>query len=56
MGFKKFKRPRNYLSESNVKKVAESIYMSKARYGLQLMGKIRWSEEDTQNRKFSRNY
>ena len=28
-------------------KVVESIYMSKVRYGLQLMGKIRWTEEDT---------
>ena len=32
-----------------MKKVAESIYMSKAVYGLQLIGKIRWSNLDTKH-------
>ena len=43
------KRLRNHLSNINVKKVAESIYMSKAVYGLQLIGKIRWSNLDTKH-------
>ena len=27
--------------------MAESLYISKLRYGAQLLGKIRWSNEDT---------
>ena len=44
------KRLRNHLNDKNIQKVAESIYMSKLMYGLQLMGKIRWKNSDpTQN-------
>ena len=43
------KRLRNHLSDKNVKKVAESIYMSKVMYGLQLLGKVRWTDQDSRN-------
>ena len=42
------KRLKNHLNDKNIQKVAESIYMSKVMYGLQSLGKIRWSESDTQ--------
>ena len=43
------KRLRNHMNYSNVKKVAESIYMSKVMYGLQLIGKIRWNNQDSKH-------
>ena len=35
------RRLKRQLNQENLKKVAESIYTSKTRYGLQLMGKVR---------------
>ena len=43
------KRLKNFLNQKALCKVAESIFMSKVRYGLQLMGKVRLSEEDPKN-------
>jgi hypothetical protein len=40
------RRLKNQLGKSALKKVAESIYISKLRYGTQLLGKIRWNEDD----------
>ena len=40
------RRLRNFISKAALKKVANSIFMSKVRYGLQLLGKVRWSEQD----------
>ena len=40
------KRLKNCIEPKALKKVAESLYMSKMRYGIQLMGKIRWAEEE----------
>ena len=40
------RRLKNQLGKRELKKVAESLYISKLRYGAQLLGKIRWSEED----------
>ena len=42
------KRLRNHLNDKNIQKVAESIFMSKIMYGLQLLGKIRWVTSDPQ--------
>ena len=42
------KRLRNHLNDKNIQKVAESIFMSKIMYGLQLLGKIRWAPSDPQ--------
>ena len=41
------KRLKNHLNDKNIQKVAESIYMSKLMYGLELLGKIRWSDSVT---------
>ena len=38
----------NQLSTNQLNKVADSIYTSKIRYGLPLQGKIRWSEEESE--------
>ena len=40
------RRLKNHLGKSALKKVAESIYISKLTYGTQLLGKIRWNEDD----------
>ena len=40
------RRLKNSVSQDSTKKVADSIYNSKIRYGLQLTGKIRWTKED----------
>ena len=40
------RRLRNKINTDCLRKVAESIYTSKIRYGLQLCSKIRWSEQD----------
>ena len=41
----------NYkINDTCLKKVADSIYTSKIRYGIQLCGKIRWSEQDPKER------
>ena len=41
------RRLRNHVNEECLKKVANSIYTSKIRYGLQLCGKVRSQPEDT---------
>ena len=41
------RRMKNHLSQDGLRKVAESLFNSKIRYGLQLCGKIRWKESDT---------
>jgi hypothetical protein len=41
------RRLKNTLTTCALKKVAESIYISKLRYGVQLLGKIRWNTDDT---------
>ena len=41
------RRMKNFLPPAGLRKVAESLYNSKIRYGLQLCGKIRWSESET---------
>ena len=40
---------RNFLNNKALIKVAESIFMSKIRYGIQLLGKVRLSETDSTN-------
>ena len=40
------KRLRNHLSDVCIKKVADSIFTSKLRYGLQLCSKVGWSSEE----------
>ena len=40
------RRLKNQLGKRELKKVAESLYISKLRYGTQRLSKIRWSEED----------
>ena len=43
------KRLRNVLNYKGLRKVAESLYISKVRYGLQLMGEIRWSNSESES-------
>jgi hypothetical protein len=43
------RRLKNSLKYDGLKKVADSLFTSKLRYGLQLMGQIRWVNEDTQS-------
>ena len=40
------RRLKNYVNRVALKKVADSLFVSKIRYGLQLLGKVRWSIED----------
>ena len=40
------KRLRNHLNDACLKKVADSIFTSKLRYGLQLCSKVRWTSEE----------
>ena len=42
------RRLRNFVGNDALKKVANSIFNSKIRYGLQLLGKIRWTNEDSE--------
>ena len=42
-------RLKNHLNKKSLVRIAESIFTSKLRYGLQLMGKIRWSDSDPKN-------
>ena len=37
------RRLKNFVNNESLKKVADSIFTSKIRYGLQLLGKVRWS-------------
>ena len=41
------RRLKNFVNRVALKKVADSIFVSKIRYGLQLLGKIRWTSQDT---------
>ena len=41
------RRLRNHLNDECLLKVANSIYTSKLRYGLQLCAKVRWEDSDT---------
>ena len=41
------RRLKNFVNPKALKKVADSIFTSKIRYGLQLMGRIRWNEQET---------
>ena len=43
------RRLKNSLKYDGLRKVADSLFTSKMRYGLQLMGQIRWSAEDSQS-------
>ena len=43
------RRLRNSLNYSGLRKVAESLFKSKVRYGLQLMGEVRWSNEESES-------
>ena len=40
------KRLSNFISKDRLKRVADSLYMSKIRYGVQLYGNVRMNEED----------
>ena len=40
------RRLRNSLKQESLRKVAESLFNSKLRYGLQLCGQISWSDKD----------
>ena len=43
------KRLSNYICKERLKRVADSLYMSKLRYGVQLCGKVRLSEDEPKN-------
>ena len=43
------RRLKNSLKYDGLRKVADSLFTSKMRYGLQLMGQIRWAAEDPQS-------
>ena len=43
------KRLSSEISSDRLKRVADSLYTSKARYGLQLFGKVRINDEDSTN-------
>ena len=43
------KRLKNKINQKNLLTVTDSIFISKIRYGIQLYGKIRWSENDELN-------
>ena len=40
------RRLKNFINLESLKKVANSIFVSKIRYGLQLLGKVRLTNED----------
>ena len=44
------KRIQNQVGKKSIKKIVDSLYMSKIRYGLPLFGKIKWKENDTQEK------
>ena len=37
---------KNHLNQTSIIRVAESIFTSKIRYGLQMLGKVRWKDSD----------
>ena len=44
------KRIQNQVGKSGIKKIVDSLYTSKLRYGLPLFGKIKWKESDPQEK------
>ena len=44
------KRIQNQVGKKSIKKIVDSLYTSKLRYGLPLLGKIKWKENDTQEK------
>ena len=46
------RRMRSHLSNSSILKLVDGIFTSKIRYGLQLYGKVRMTEEDQQGKDF----
>ena len=40
------RRLKNNISQSALLKISDGIFMSKIRYGLQLLGKVRWNDSD----------
>ena len=48
------RRLKNSLNYEGLRKVSESLFISKVRYGLQLMGEVRWKNEDPESVAFSR--
>ena len=44
------RRLRNHLSNSFLLKLVDGLFMSKIRYGLQLIGKVRLTESDPSNK------
>ena len=44
------RRLRNHLSNSFLLKLVDCLFMSKIRYGLQLIGKVRLTESDPSNK------
>ena len=45
-------RLKNHLSKASILKMADGIFTSKIRYGLQMMGKVRMKESDPTNKDF----
>ena len=43
------RRLKNKISKTQLTKVADSIFTSKIRYGVQLYGKVRFNEKDPEN-------
>ena len=44
--YRPIKRLSNHISKDRLERVADSLYMSKIRYGVQLYGNVRMNEED----------
>ena len=46
------KRLRNEINRKSLIEIADSLYISKLRYGLGLLGKIRWTDQDATTKEF----
>ena len=44
------KRMSNFISEDRLRKIADSLYMSKIRYGVQLFGNVRMKNDDVEQK------
>ena len=44
------KRMSNFISEDRLRKIADSLYMSKIRYGVQLFGYVRMKNDDVEQK------
>ena len=44
------KRIQNQIGKESIKKIVDSLYTSKLRYGIPQFGKIKWSEKETQEK------